>query len=225
MRRRLTIAIVGTVIAALLLTGAGTIALAAVGNRADAEQDLRLQVETLGDLFAELTIVPSQDGEATVRERLQAVAESISIEGIGLLIVPRNVDPIGELPSGLTIEELDLAAIRRGETISDRSGSLIWAARGITNRAGVPQLLVLTQDADPILLPAFRWFLVAGGATIVIAALIALRLSRSLTDPLLATRAVTSRIADGDLDARIDGNRSGLWRFGASWARAGRRLG
>ena len=204
MRRRLTLAIVGMVVAALLLTGAGTIALAAIGNRADAEQDLRDQVETLGDLFAELTIVPSRDGEATVRERLQAVAESISIEGIGLLIVPPASDPIGDLPSGLTVDDLDLGAIRQGETISDRSGGLIWAARSVTNRTGVPQLLVLTQEPDPVLLPAFRWFLVAGGATIVVAALVGLRLSRSLTGPVLAARTVTSRIAEGDLDARID---------------------
>lgn len=204
MRRRLTLAIVGMVVAALLLTGAGTIALAAIGNRTDAEQDLRAQVETLGDLFAELTIAPSRDGEAPVRERLQAVAESMSIEGIGLLIVPRSGDPIGDFPSGLTVEDLDLEAIRQGETISDRSGNLIWAARSVTNRTGVPQLLVLTQEPDPVLLPAFRWFLVAGGATIIVAALVALRLSRSLTGPLLAARSVTSRIAEGDLDARIE---------------------
>ena len=88
--------------------------------------------------------------------------------------------------------------------MSNRDGDLIWAARGSTNRVGMPQLLVLTQEPDPILLPAFRWFVIAGVATLIVAALVALRLSRSLTDPLVATREVTSRIADGDLDARID---------------------
>ena len=206
MRRRLTIAIVGMVAAALILTGLGTITLAAVNDRADTEADLRAQVETLSDLFVELTIVPNTgDEELNVRERLQAMAESISVEGIGLLILPRNGgEPVGDLPDGVRLEELDVEALQAGETVSNRDGDLIWAARGSTNRVGVPQLLVLTQEPDPILLPAFRWFVVAGGATLIVAALVALRLSRSLTDPLVATREVTSRIADGDLDARID---------------------
>ena len=85
MRRRLTIAIVGMVAAALILTGLGTITLAAVNDRADTEADLRAQVETFSDLFVELTIVPNTgDEELNVRQRLQAIAESISVEGIGL---------------------------------------------------------------------------------------------------------------------------------------------
>ena len=206
MRRRLTIAIVGMVAAALILTGLGTITLAAVNDRADTEADLRAQVETFSDLFVELTIVPNTgDEELNVRQRLQAIAESISVEGIGLLILPRNGGkPIGDLPDGVRLEELDVDALQAGETVSNRDGDLIWAARGSTNRVGMPQLLVLTQEPDPILLPAFRWFVIAGVATLIVAALVALRLSRSLTDPLVATREVTSRIADGDLDARID---------------------
>ncbi|MEM9466911.1 MAG: HAMP domain-containing sensor histidine kinase [Actinomycetota bacterium] len=206
MRRRLTVAIVGMVVSALVLTGLGTIVLAAVNDRADTEADLRAQVQTLSDVLSELTIATRTDDDgATVRERLQAMAESISVEGIGLLILPRSgVEPIGDLPDGVTLEELDIDRLQAGEVVSNRDGDLIWAAKGSTNRAGVPQLLVLTQEPDPILLPAFRWFVVAGGATVIVAALVALRLSRSLTGPLLAAREVTSKIADGDLDARID---------------------
>ena len=98
------------VVAALVLTGVGTFTLAAVNDRADTEADLREQVESLSDLFVELTIVPrADDTDLNVRQRLQAVAESISVEGIGLLILPRNgIDPIGELPEGLTIDDLDV---------------------------------------------------------------------------------------------------------------------
>ena len=95
-------------------------------------------------------------------------------------------------------------SLRASETVSNRTGELIWAAKGMTSRVGLSQLLVMTQEPDPILIPAFRWVLVAGGVTVVVAALVAVRLSRSLTNPLVATREVTSRIADGDLDARID---------------------
>ncbi|MEM9200046.1 MAG: HAMP domain-containing sensor histidine kinase [Actinomycetota bacterium] len=205
MRRRLTLAIVGMVVAALVLTGAGTIALAAINDRADTENDLRAQVETLSDLFLEVAIVPTGDDDTSPRERLQSLAESISVEGIGLLVVPRNgEDPIGDLPDGVTFEQLDLRTLEAGETASNRDGDLIWAARAATGRSGLTQILVLTQETDPILLPAFRWFVIAGGATVIVAALVALRLSRSLTEPLRAARNVTSRIAEGDLDARID---------------------
>ena len=204
MRRRLAIAIVGLVVAALFLAGVGTIVLASVADREDAEQDLREQVEAIGDLLSELTFAPTpSDDDETIRQRLERVASSISVEGVGLLILPRNASPIGELPQGLTIEELDIPALRAGETVSNRTGDLIWAARGSTNRQGVPQLLVLTAEPDPILLPAFRWFLVASAATIGIAVLVTIRLSRRLTDPIREARDVTGRLAEGELGARI----------------------
>lgn len=204
MRRRLAIAIVGLVVAALLLTGIGTIVLASVANREDAELDLREQVEAIGDLLTELTLAPAPaDSDETIRQRLQRVASSISVEGVGLLVLPRNSDPIGELPAGLTLEELDLAALRAGETVSSRTGDLIWAARGSTSRQGIPQLLVLTADADPILLPGFSWFLVASATAISLAILVTVRLSRRLTEPIREARDVTGRLTEGDLAARI----------------------
>lgn len=211
MRRRLAIAIVGLVVAALFLAGIGTIVLASVADRQDAEQDLREQVEAIGDLLTELTFAPTPaDNEETIRQRLQRVASSISVEGVGLLILPRNGEPIGELPQGLTLEELDVPALRSGETISNRTGDLIWAARGGTNRQGIPQLLILTAEPDPILLPAFRWFLVASAATIGIAILVTVRLSRRLTDPIREARDVTGRLAEGELGARVPADAAGV---------------
>lgn len=205
MRRRLAIAIVGLVVAALFLAGVGTIVLASVADREDAEEDLREQVEAIGGLLTELTFAPgpAEDEDETIRQRLQRVASSISVEGIGLLILPRNGQPIGELPEGLSADELDIPALRGGQTISNHTGDLIWAARGGTNRQGVPQLLILTAEPDPLLVPAFRWFLVASVATIGIAALVTVRLSRRLTEPILEARDVTGRLAHGDLAARV----------------------
>ncbi|MEO0492019.1 MAG: HAMP domain-containing sensor histidine kinase [Actinomycetota bacterium] len=216
MRRRLTVAIVGMVVAALLLTGVGTITLTAINDRADTEADLRDTVESLSELFVQLTIAPRVDEpNQNTRDRLQAFAESLSVDGIGILILPRSTDPIGDLPVGVEIEDLDLDLLQTGATQSNRQGDVIWAARGATNRNGLPQLLVLTDDPDPILLPAFRWFLVASVATIIVAGLVAARLSRSLTGPIRAARDVTGRIADGDLDARIpDGTADGTDEVG-----------
>jgi len=204
MRRRLAIAIVGLVVAALFLAGVGTIVLTSVASRKDAEQDLREQVEAIGELLSELTIPrTASDNQETLRERLRRMASSIAVEGIGLLVLPPTGDPIGVLPEGLTPEDLNLASLRVGETISGNEGELIWAARSSMNRQGVPQLLVMTADANPTLPPAFRWFLIASVTTIGIAVLVTVRLSRRLTEPIRHARDVTRQLAQGALTARI----------------------
>ncbi len=192
------------VVASLTLAGLGTIILAAVGDRAATEDDLREQAEAFGSLLEELTFVPADADAGNVRSRLERITRTISVEGIGVVVLPRTGGaPIGDLPPGITIDDLDIDALRAGETISGQKGSLIWAAAGSTNRAGIPQLLVLTRDPDPILLPAFRWFVVAGLATIGLAVLITVRLSRRLTSPIQDASSAAARIAAGDLSARI----------------------
>ena len=61
--------------------------------------------------------------------------------------------------------------------------ALLWAARGYVSKNGTRQLVVMTDEPDPLLMPSFRWFLLASLATIVVAALVAGRVSRSLTGP------------------------------------------
>ena len=194
-----------------LLVGVGTTVLTAVNARADTEADLRETVESLSELLAELTIVPAADETGRdIRARLQALADSLSVDGIGILVLPRNRDPIGSLPEGLTVEDLDTDLLRAGETQSNRDGDLLWAARGNVSRNGTQQVVVMTDEPDPLLMPSFRWFLLASLATIVVAALVAGRVSRSLTGPIRASRDVARRIAAGDLDARIpDGTAAG----------------
>lgn len=210
MRRRLATAILGLVVAGLFLAGIGTILLASVAGREDAEANLRIQVEAIGGLLGELTFAATpSDEEENIRARLQRVAGTISVDGVGLLLLPRNGAPIGELPDGLTPEDLDSEALRAGETVSGRTGDLIWAARGQTNRNGVRQLLALTAQPDPIVAPAFRWFLVASFATIAIAIIVTIRLSRRFTDPIREARDVTARLANGELGARIDDEAAG----------------
>ena len=148
MTRRLGIAIVGMVIAALVLAGVGTLALAAVSDREAAEQELIEQSEALSALLRELTFTaPADAGRGNVRQRLRDVARTISVEGIGIVILPRSGGaPLGGLPVGLEAEDFDLEAIRRGETISGAKDTLIWAAASSVNQAGVSQMLVLTRE-------------------------------------------------------------------------------
>jgi len=208
-KRRLGVALIGMVVAALLLAGLGTIVLARIGARDSAETSLVEQAEALNDLLTELTLPSNGPGDETVRERLHRVSRSISVKGIGLLVMPRNADqPIGTLPEGVTLADLDLSALVNGRSISGSSRSLIWAAAGGVNPQGIPQVLVLTREPDPILVPATRWFLLAAAGTVIVALLVTSRLSRALIEPVREASAAASRIADGDLGARIpDGHR------------------
>ncbi len=64
-------------------------------------------------------------------------------------------------------------------------------------------MIVLARRPASSASPAARWFLLAAAATLLAGALVAVRLSRTLTHPLDAARDATSRIADGDLAARV----------------------
>jgi signal transduction histidine kinase len=205
MRRRLGIALIGMVITSLVLAGLGTIVLASVTNRQTDEQELRDQTDALRALFSEVTVIGSADGGETRAERLQRLSRSMSLDGIGIIVIPSNgAAPIGSLPSGVTIDDIDLEKIREGEIVSGVKDGLIFAAGGTDNRVAGSTLLVLTRDPDPIVAPAFRWFLVAGFGTVLVAILVTVRLSRRLTEPIRQASATASEISAGNLAARVD---------------------
>ncbi len=204
MTRRLGVAIIGMVVAALVLAGVGTIVLASVGSRTAAEKSLLSQTEALNGLISELSIPANGSEGASVRERLRNVSRTMSVKGIGILVLPPNSrEPLGSLPDGVTIDDLDIDALVSGRSMSGSDRNLIWAAAGGKNPQGIPQVLVLTRAPDSILVPATKWFVIAAAGTVLVALLVTVRLSRSLTEPVVEAGAVATRIADGDLSARI----------------------
>lgn len=205
MRRRLGVALVGMVVASLLLAGLGTLVLSSVADRQNDEAELREQTDALRGLFSELTVIGSaQEGE-NARTRLQRLSRTMSLEGIGVVIIPANGSaPIGTLPPGVMIDDIDLGQVRAGEVVSDVKDGLIFAAGATVNRNGGDTLLVLTREPDPILIPAFRWFLIAGLGTIALAFVVTVRLSRRLTEPIRHASATATQIAAGNLRARVD---------------------
>ena len=203
MRHRLGIALVGMVVAALTLTGVGTVVFASVADRRADEEQLREQTDAIGALVTEMTFAPSGDGNESVRQRIARVTRAMSVEGIGILVVPPGTpEPLGQLPAGIDITDINIEAVRRGETISGVKDGLIYAATGNVGRGGVETLLVLTRERDPIVAPGFRWFLLASVMTVILALVVTVRLSRRLTAPILETSSTAKRIADGDLSAR-----------------------
>jgi len=209
MKRRLGVALIGMVVAALTLAGVGTMVLANLGARDAAEASLVDQAEALNDLLSELTFPAAGNRDESVRERLHRVSTSISAKGIGLLVLPRDsTELIGALPDGVSIAELDLVELSNDRSISGANRNLIWAAAGRVNQQGILQVLVLTREPDPFLVPATKWFVVAAAGTVIVALLVTLRLSRTLTAPVREASTTASRIAEGDLAARIpDGHR------------------
>ena len=91
MRRRLAIAIVGLVVAALFLAGIGTIVLASVADRQDAEDDLREQVEAIGDLLTELTFAPTPGRED---ETIRVPATSPDVIAVGASLARATVSRV-----------------------------------------------------------------------------------------------------------------------------------
>lgn len=204
MRRRIGIALVGMVIASLVLAGLGAIVLATITDRANDEEDLREQTDAMRDLAREITLVQNENSTENTQRQLLRLSNTLNLGGIGILVIAPNGERFGTLPSGITEDDLDLDLIRTGAIDSGQKDGLIWAAGGTNAIAGGQRLVVLTREPDPIIAPAFRWFLLAGGATILVAVLVTIRLSRRLVEPIREASTTATLIADGDMSARVD---------------------
>lgn len=208
MNRRITIAIIGVVIATLLISGIGTILLSRVGERKRTLDGLEDQAEALADLLQVATIPNDPDG-LPAQERFTRFAQAIRLQGIGLLIYldqPQagSSQVLGEPPAGLTVEDLDIPALSEGRAVSGEKGTLLYAASAAPRDEGL-LIVALTASQEPILGRTLRWLLMASGATIILAVLISLRLGRRLAEPVRDATEATRRIAAGDLSTRLPG--------------------
>lgn len=196
MRRRLTAAILATVALALVLAGTGTYLL--LGRQAvrAGERSLRAEAEGLSGLLAAAR--QTSAGPAAQRK----LVRGLQLEGISVVSIGQRDVLRGDPPEGVAAADLEPEALRSGETLSGRSGALLWAAAPVVQPRGGAVVVVLTRSADRPR-PPLGWFLVGGGAALAVAGAVAVALSSSLTRPLRDAHAATARIADGDLGARL----------------------
>jgi signal transduction histidine kinase len=198
MRRRLTVALILLVAGVLLVAGAGSLILTRRAARDQATQQLVTEVQSLTSGNS-----PTQSlGELRVVRRVLRLEDArfVRIDQAGV------VKP----PPGITRAELDPTQLLAGETISGRSGNLVFAAAPVTlsDRArvrlkvGGEVAIVLTREVGD-LGPSWGYFIVVGGVTLLVAALVAWQLSRRMTRPLIEAMEVTGQIAAGDLDSRV----------------------
>jgi two-component system sensor histidine kinase BaeS len=202
MRRRLMLAMVGLVALVLLIAGVGSLLLTRNAARNQAQQQLVSEAKALTGARSDTRSLPVL---RAVRATLKLEnAEVIRIGPLGRIVTP--------LPSSVTAEDLDVPAVQSGQTISGRSGNLVYAvapvqlseAERVRLRLAANGTLavLLTRDVGD-LGPSWGYFILAGGAALAIAALVAWQMSRRMARPLVDAVEVTGRIASGELASRV----------------------
>ncbi len=214
MRRRLLLTICGTVLVTLVLAGAGTLVLARLGASDATRDDLEKQSVALAAVFEEVAnvtlrpsgantpLIVSQQLRNQLRTRMQALSTNLDVQNIGLLFGSSFDRLEGELPEGITLSPNELTALKEGRSVTGRTDGVVYAASGGSGRIGT-YVVVLARRPSSSATPAARWFFLAAAGTLIAGALVSVRLSRTLTRPLVAARDATVRIAAGDLAARV----------------------
>lgn len=225
MRRRLTIAILGTVVAALVLAGLGTLVLARFGARNATRDDLAREASALTQVFEEVdisrllrttdptptpgstsTTTPTPRlGVAEIRARLGAISKRLGLEGVGIVFTNAAYDTVvaGEMPPNLNFDDVRLASYNETSVATGAKGDLVWSAARGTSRLNLHFVLVLTSKPTSIVAPASRWFFLASIGVGLLGAFVSLRLARSFTTPVIDASNAAHRMAAGDLGVRV----------------------
>lgn len=210
MTKRLALVIVGVVITTLLLAGAGTLLLSAARARTTTVKALQAQAEEMAGNIDQLLDIdetlPQAEQAKQLRNRLRlltALRKVVAFDEISVLIIGRDGQLQGELPTSLSVDDLDPSRLQAGTTVTGNRGRLAYAAAPSAGPAGRTYVVVLTRRIDAGLGPAIVLFLWASGATILLALGAAYLLGRRLTKPIREASAATHLIAAGNLATRL----------------------
>jgi len=204
MRRRLMLAMVGLVAVVLVIAGAGSLILTRNQARDQAQDQLVAQANSL----------TSPNGETRSLAVLRVLQRTLKLEDAGIIRINPAGTIVGTLPSGLSAQDIEVAAVQSGQTVSGRMGNLVFAVAPVTlteterlrlerlHRGGGTFAVLLTRDVGD-LGPSWGYFIIAGGAALLVAALVAWQMSRRMARPLVEAEEVTGRIAAGELTSRV----------------------
>jgi two-component system sensor histidine kinase BaeS len=197
------LALVGLVAIVLVIAGAGSLLLTRNAARTQAKQQLVSEADALMSARSETRSLAVL---GVVRATLNLEnAEIIRIDGQGNVVTP--------LPNRLTQQDIDVAAVQSGQTTSGRRGNTVFAVAPVKlttkeqvrlrrRHLGGTLAFLLTRDVGGVG-PSWGYFIVAGGAALLIAALVAWQMSRRMARPLVEAMEVTGRIASGELESRV----------------------
>ena len=211
MRRRLMLAMVGLVAVVLVIAGAGSLILTRNAARNQAQSQLVSEVDSL----------TSSKAATRSLDVLRVVRATLKLEDADVIRINRFGSVVTPLPEGLTAQDIDVAAVQSGQTTSGRMGNLVYAVAPVTLSAGELERLhgfagtlavLLTRDVGG-LGPSWGYFIVAGGAALLVAALVAWQMSRRMARPLVEAMEVTGRIASGELESRVPVRRNDYPEF------------
>ena len=210
MTRRLATVIVSVVIATLLLAGAGTLLLSAARARTTTVNELRTQAEQMAANISEVLDIDESLAAAEqakqLRNRLRLLAamrQVVELDDVSVLIVPPGGQIQGDLPTSLSIDDIQLEVLATGQSTASNRGKLAYAAAPAAGPNGRQYIVVVTRRIDPGLGPSFRLFVWASGATILLALGAAYLLGRRLGKPIREASAATQQIAAGRLGTRL----------------------
>ncbi len=123
MRRRLTLAILGTVAAALLLTGLGTLVLTRLQVRRTAKVELSNEAEALVSVLVQDVrprTLPTANRAAAQQRRLNAAKQALKLADATVVVFDAQGNEVdGTIPSNVSVSSSDLAALQAG---TDRLG-------------------------------------------------------------------------------------------------------
>ena len=200
------VVMVGLVAVVLVIAGAGSLILTRNAARNQAEQQLVSEVNAL---------TSSKIGSQSLAV-LRVVRKTLKLEDADIIQIGRFGDVVTTLPEGLTPQDINVAALQAGETTSGRKGNTVYAVAPVTlSQQELTKLrerrhvtfegtfaVLLTRDVSG-LGPSWGYFLVAGGAALLVAALVAWQMSRRMARPLVEAMEATGRIASGELASRV----------------------
>lgn len=208
MQRRLTLALVATAVAAIVLVGLGVLGFASIGAERDAEQRLEAQLDAVVELV-ERTGRPSDIGPAI--GRLGDAFDGSTID-VGLIGPNGNLRAIrssrGE-PSaaGPPLESDDVSAVEAGETVYTRVDGRLRGIRRIDVQLDqLPQatgVVIIQTNVATIGREARLWFLVSASIVLFGAAAAAAALAKRFVRPIRQATEATAAIASGDLGVRV----------------------
>jgi signal transduction histidine kinase len=149
---------------------------------------------------------------------LRVVRQTLTLEDADVIQIDRLGNVVTDLPEGLTAQDIDVAAVQAGQTTSGRKGNTVYAVAPVTlSEQELAKLrahsrrhvafkgtfaVLLTRDVGG-LGPSWGYFIVAGGAALLVAALVAWQMSRRMARPLVEAMEATGRIASGELTSRV----------------------
>ena len=206
------LAMVGLVAVVLVIAGAGSLILTRNAARSQAQSQLVSEANSL---------TSSKSGTTRSLAVLRVIRATLKLEDADLIRIDRVGAVVTPLPEGLTAQDIDVAAVQSGQTTSGRMGNLVYAVAPVTLSATERERLhdfagtfaiLLTRDVSG-LGPSWGYFIIAGGAALLVAALVAWQMSRRMARPLVEAMEVTGRIASGELQSRVPVRRNDYPEF------------